>query len=199
MYDGIEFESTLHVLSGYSSLTKSVGVSSSFTTGQEINYAPASGLAPFLGDSTSASLGLTWRPDKRFRLDNYYYYTRLSAGAAGRADGGTGRGTVFDNHLARIKLNYQFTRALSIRSIVDYYALLPNETLIDYTRSKVVTGDVLLTYMIHPGTALYIGYTSRMENVAIDPTAPQRLRLTGSASTFTNRQVFTKISYLLRF
>ena len=199
LYDGIEFQSNLQVLSGYSSLTKSLAISSSFTTGQEINYAPASGLVPFLGDSTSGSLGLTWRPDKRFRLDNYYYYTRLATGAGGQAAAGTGRRTVFDNHLARIKLNYQFTRALSIRSIVDYYALLPNEALIDYTRSKVVTGDVLLTYLIHPGTALYIGYTSRMENVAIDPAAPHRLRLTGSASTFTNRQVFTKISYLLRF
>jgi len=199
VYYGTAFQSNQHVLSGYSSLTKSVGISSSFTTGQAINYAPASGLAPFLGASTSASLGLTWRPDQRFRFDSYYYYTRLAEGAAADRAAAAGGRTVFDNHLARLRLNYQFTRALSIRSILDYYALLPNESLIEYTKSKVVTGDVLLTYLIHPGTALYIGYTSRLENVAIDPTAPARLRLTGSPGTFTNRQVFTKISYLLRF
>jgi len=71
--------------------------------------------------------------------------------------------------------------------------------LIEYTPSKVFTGDVLLTYLIHPGTALYIGYTNRMENVALDPSVPQGFRFTGSAGTATNRQLFTKVSYLLRF
>jgi len=127
LFDGLGFESRRNVLSGYSSLTKSVALSASFTTGQEINYAPASGLAPFLGDSTSASLGWTWRPVKRVRIDNYYYYTRLADSTAGQPALAANRGTVFDNHLARLKLNYQFTRALSIRTILDYYALRPNE------------------------------------------------------------------------
>jgi hypothetical protein len=51
-------------------------------------------------------------------------------------------------------------------------------------------------YMIHPGTAFYIGYTNRMENVAIDPTAPGRLRLTASPGTTTGRLFFAKFSYL---
>jgi hypothetical protein len=200
LFDAIGFRTNISELTVYSSLAKSFGVSSSFTTGQAVNYAPASGIAPFLGQSRSASIGWTWRPDTRLRIDNYYYYTRLAEGAVGApAAAGVGRQTVFDNHLARLKLNYQFTRALSVRSIVDYYALLPNERLIEYTRSKVVTGDLLLTYLIHPGTALYIGYTNRMENVAIDPGTPSALRLTSSPGTATNRQLFTKISYLLRF
>ena len=61
------------------------------------------------------------------------------------------------------------------------------------------TGDVLMTYLIHPGTALYIGYTNRMENAAIDPAALARLRLTGSPGTVSDRQLFAKVSYLLRF
>jgi hypothetical protein len=52
--------------------------------------------------------------------------------------------------------------------------------------------------LMHPDTALYIGYTNRMENVAIDPVA-RGLRFTGSPDTVTNRQVFVKVSYLLRF
>ncbi len=198
LYEGIGFRSTMNELSAYSAPSRSFGMSASLTRGQAVNYAPAAGLAPFLGDSMGASLGWTWRPVERVRIENFYYYTRLAdserAGPAAVAN----RLTVFDNHLARLKLNYQFTRALSLRTILDYYALRPDQRLIDYTRSKVFTGDVLLTYMIHPGTALYIGYTNRMENVAVDPAAPQ-LRLTGSAATATNRQIFMKVSYLLRF
>ena len=199
LFDAIGFRTNVSELSVYSSLAKSFGLSSSFTTGQAVNYAPASGIAPFLGQSRSASIGWTWRPAERLRIDNYYFYTHLGATAGGVPAAGTGSQTVFDNHIARLKLNYQFTRALSVRSIVDYYALLPNERLIEYTRSKVVTGDLLLTYLIHPGTAFYIGYTNRMENVAIDPGMPSALRLTAAPGTVTNRQLFTKVSYLLRF
>ncbi|MBI3667750.1 MAG: hypothetical protein HY236_16225 [Acidobacteria bacterium] len=54
-------------------------------------------------------------------------------------------------------MNYQFTRALSLRAIVDYNGLLPNPSLVRYERAKGLTGDVLLTYLLNPGTALYIG------------------------------------------
>ena len=199
LFDAIGFRTNISELSVYSSLAKSFGVSSSFTTGQAVNYAPASAIAPFLGQSRSASIGWTWRPAERLRIDNYYFFTHLGESAGAVPVAAAGRQTVFDNHIARLKLNYQFTRALSVRSIVDYYALLPNERLIEYTRSKVVTGDLLLTYLIHPGTAFYIGYTNRMENVAIDPGLPSALRLTSSPGTVTNRQLFTKVSYLLRF
>ena len=55
-----------------------------------------------------------------------------------------------------------------------------------------------MTYLIHPGTAFYIGYTNRMENLAIDPAVPGGLRLTGSPGTTTGRQFFAKFSYLFR-
>jgi hypothetical protein len=198
LYEGIGFRSSVTEVSAYSAPAKSFGVFASFTAGQAINYAPAAGLAPFLGDSTSASFGWTWRPAERVRLESSYYYTHLTERERALRVIGADRRTVFDNHLARLKVNYQFTRALSVRSILDYYALLPDEALIDYTPSQVLTGDVLLTYLIHPGTALYIGYTNRLENVATDPVA-QRLRFTGWPGTVTNRQVFAKVSYLLRF
>src|SRR5207249_8610575 len=113
------------------------------------------------------------------RIDGFYLFERLARPAArgGPSDLSSSGRTIFDNHLARLKLNYQFTRALSIRSIFDYYGLLPDATLIDYTTSRVFTGDVLMTYLIHPGTALYIGYTNRMENAAIDPARSEERRV----------------------
>jgi hypothetical protein len=85
-------------------------------------------------------------------------------------------------------VNYQFTRELSLRAIMDYGAVLPNAALVNLERRKDVTGDVLVTYPLNPGTALYIGYTDRYEDFA----EPSRLRSSG-------RQVFLKASYLLRF
>jgi len=200
-YEGIGFRSRVTEISGYSAPSKSFGFSAAIGAGQEINYAPASGLMPFLGNLTEMTLAATWRPVERVRIDGFYLFERLAKPAAsgGPSDLSSSGRTIFDNHLARLKLNYQFTRALSIRSILDYYGLLPDATLIDYTPSRVFTGDVLMTYLIHPGTALYIGYTNRMENAAIDPAALARLRLTGSPGTVSDRQLFAKVSYLLRF
>ena len=106
---------------------------------------------------------------------------------------------MFANHLARSRLNYQFNRALSLRMIVDYNATLENPALVNLTRQKRVTGDVLLTYLIHPGTALYLGYTDRLENLRLFPGAPPIVGTIGFPSTTTARQFFVKASYLFRF
>jgi hypothetical protein len=57
----------------------------------------------------------------------------------------------------RSKINYQFTRELSLRAILDYDAVLPNESLIAADRAKRFNADFLVTYLVHPGTALYAG------------------------------------------
>jgi len=44
-----------------------------------------------------------------------------------------------------------------VRAIVDYNATLPNPALVNLERCKRVTGDLLLTYLVHPGTAIYLG------------------------------------------
>jgi hypothetical protein len=102
----------------------------------------------------------------------------------------------FVNHLTRTRANYQFTRALSLRLIVDYNATLENASLIDLTRQKRITGDTLVTYLIHPGTALYVGYTDRLENLALTHGAVLPI---GFPSTTTSRQFFAKVSYMFRF
>jgi hypothetical protein len=47
--------------------------------------------------------------------------------------------------------------------------VLPNVTLVSLDKSKRLGADLLLTYLLHPGTALYIGYTNVHENLAFDP------------------------------
>jgi hypothetical protein len=82
---------------------------------------------------------------------------------------------------------------------VDYSAGLPNTDLVNLKRTKRLTGDVLVTYLLNPGTALYLGYTYRFENLALDQTVPPSLRCTVSPTMGVGRQFFVKISYLFRF
>jgi hypothetical protein len=82
---------------------------------------------------------------------------------------------------------------------VDYYFLAPNSALFASDRYKQLTGDFLLTYLLHPGTAVYLGYNNRYENLTLDPDTPAELRRYGSPSYMTGRQIFVKLSYLFRF
>ncbi len=75
---------------------------------------------------------------------------------------------------------------------------LPNPSLVALERTKRLTGDVLLTYVLNPGTALYVGYTDTYENLRVGG-APPGLCRTGSPDVSTGRQFFVKVSYLFRF
>jgi len=158
--------------------------------GSGVNYDPAGTLLPFLGKTIDASFGVTLRPKPRLKLDELYYYDRFQSFSGP---------VVYTNHLWRTKLNYQFTKALSLRAIIDYYGVLPNVDLIQQGRLKQVTGDILLTWLLNPGTALYIGYNNQHQNLALDPDAPGTLRPYGPPNYLTNSQIFIKLSYLLRF
>ena len=134
----------------------------------------------------------TIRPANGFRIDSTYILARLVEPSTGAA--------VFNNHIARIKANYQFTPRLSLRSILQYQTTLANPALTSIATARRLTGDILLTYMVHPGTALYVGYNDILDNP--DP----RLLLGGApppppGTRFleTGRQFFVKFSYLFRF
>ncbi len=86
-----------------------------------------------------------------------------------------------------------------MRAIFDYNSVLPNQALVDLEREKHLGADVLLTYMLNPGTALYVGYTDLFDNLALNPTISPALKRTSFPDLNTGRQVFVKLSYLLRF
>jgi hypothetical protein len=176
-----------------------LGFDASYTRGTNINFFPARNFHPFLAHSDDATLGISLRPSSRLRLDESYVYGRLSLLADARDVDLPRSGAIFDNHLLRTKLNYQFSRALSLRAIVDYNATLPNSSLVDLERSKRLTGDLLLTYLVHPGTAIYLGYTDHRENLTFDPGNLHVPGRTGFPGFSTGRQFFLKVSYLLRF
>jgi hypothetical protein len=176
-----------------------LAVSATYSGGTNVNFSPAPGLLPFLANSQNGSFEFTLRPTARFRFDQTYIYSRLGTRFA--PPGAASSTSIFNNHIVRWRTSYQFTRALSLRAIVDYNSVLANPQLIAQEKTKQLTGDILLTYLLNPGTALYIGYTDRYENLALDPALPPSLRLqrVGEPTTSTGRQFFIKLSYLFRF
>ena len=176
-----------------------LGFSGSYNWGGAVNYFPAPGLDVFQASSQNANVGLTFRPSAQFRFEQTYLYNRLSTNFDPRLVGERSRANIFDNHITRSKLNYQFNRELSFRAIVDYNAVLPNSFLVNLEREKRITTDFLMTYMLNPGTALYIGYTDNYENLTLIPGSSPTLLRTDLPTNSTGRRLFVKISNLFRY
>ena len=177
------------------SALKQVEASGEFRFGQRINIDPVLGQEPELARRSSGNLTLTLRPVHRLRIDNSYLFFRLTHPG--------NRLSIFNNHILRSKWNWQFNRELSLRIILQYNALLANQLNTSLGTSKNFNADFLVTYLLHPGTALYIGYNSNLQNIDLVPCAlpssctSQVLR----TNRFINdaRGFFVKFSYLFRF
>jgi hypothetical protein len=190
-YAGIDFRKSSNGFYFHSEWLKWLHLSADIGQGDRINYYPAHGLAPFLAKSFEGTFDITLLPTARLHLNETYIYTRLAT------DKPTAT-TIFNNHILRTKANYQFTREFSLRAIVDYNSILPNASLVDLQRTKRLGFDFLFTYLLHPGTALYVGYTDIYENLRQDPLRSPGMQWNGFPDTSVGRQFFVKFSYLLR-
>lgn len=196
-FRGTEFRKGSVSVSAETALLKWLEIDGSFDGGREVNFFPPAGVSPFLANGTEASLSVVLKPLPRLRLDATYLYTRLS-GRDRAADLAPGD-EIVTNHIWRTRGSYQFTRALSLRAIVDYSAVLPDRRFIDLDEEKRFTADILATYMVNPWTAVYAGYTDAYGNLELDPVDRGVLRPTASVFNSVGRQVFLKVSYLVRF
>jgi hypothetical protein len=209
LFANIPFRKHSTAIQFSSAPTKWLSFTGRYTTGTGENFFPASGLLPFLGNVNRVNLGFTIRPSSRFRVDETAIYYRLGT-REGSTPAGFGSGhSVFNNYLLRTKVNYQFTRELSLRLIMDYDATLANTQLLDLQRnlgsfdggpvqpSKNFVPDFLLTYLVHPGTALYIGYNNSFTNLNLDNSGAPFLQR--SPTNTTGRLFFVKLSYLFRY
>jgi hypothetical protein len=169
-----------------------------YSWGRSINYYPPDGMQPFLADSNYGTATVTLYPKTHLRLDEIYYYWRLRNSAQADADA-LCSANVFTNHVMRSKVNYQFNREYAFRAIFDYNALLPNSALVSNSNSKTADTTLLFSYLPHPGTAVYMGYSDTFQNVDYSADASPAHLTTQLPGVSTDRQVFVKVSYLLRF
>jgi hypothetical protein len=155
---------------------------------------------PFLMNQEDTQVLFTLQPLRQLTADNTYLLDRDHAVANGAF--------VYESQVFRTKVNYQFTRAISARVIVEYDSTLANPKETSLLRTKQVQTQALLTWLPHPGTAVYIGYNNDLQNLdrslcnrlpggacdpnnTVAPRAPDMLN--------DGRQVFIKASYLFRF
>ena len=76
---------------------------------------------------------------------------------------------------------------------------MPNAGFTSAELTRQLTADFLFTYLLHPYTALYVGYTVDRQNLdpALLPTTSGLVR-TRSSLLDDGRQLFVKVSYLIR-
>jgi hypothetical protein len=191
LYQGIGFRKQASYGTFSTDKLRVVGLSASYLQGVEINYFPAGNRLPTLGNSTEGSAGLTFKPLKRMKFEEKYIFSRLGDPAS--------RTVILENHIARSKINFQATKPLSFRVIVDYNALGGNPLIADLEHTRQFSYDALITYLIHPGTAFYIGYSDQYQNLQIDPLNPFGLvRTPDFLNHLASRQFFVKLSYSFR-
>ena len=162
-----------------------------YSLGTRINFVPPDGQEPMIANLNRGKFGLILRPRTRLRIDNSYILERLTHRAGGA--------NIFNNHIVRSKWNWQFNRELSLRAILQYNTVLANPELTSLETSKNFNADFLLTYLVNPWTALYVGYNGNVQNIELleTPAGSEIIR----SPHFINdaKQFFIKFSYLLRF
>jgi len=176
--------------------------------------------SPFVAHEDNARASVTLRPMKPLKIENSYLFDRLRATDstflyARSLFPGAGRG-IFNDHILRTKINWQFTPQLSMRVILQYNALLAGSPGVGFPSTsslpispytylptqKEFNADFLITYLVHPGTAIYVGYNGDLENLSVVPMTPRSPGyVTNTAKGFVNdsRQFFIKASYMFRF
>ena len=190
---------------------KWISFSATYVRGIGENFFPPAGIPPFLGNVQRLNFGLTLRPSSRFRFDETLLYYRLGTRPGWTTPPFSPGQSIFNNYLNRAKLNYQFTKELSLRLILDYNATIANSNLLDLQTNlgsfdggpiapaKRLTTDVLFTYLLHPGTAVYVGYNNGYSDLILRPGPPPSVTAQGAPNNSTSRLFFVKLSYLLRF
>ena len=205
-------------VTGQTAYLKWATVAGSYYWGDGVNFvASPAGAAPynlpFLAREDTGAASVILRPMQPLKIENTYLFERLRANnssyAVERAQyPGIGRG-ILNDHIIRSKWNWQFTPQLSVRVILQYNALLAaNPTPgvgSPYTylpTQREFNADFLVTYLVHPGTAIYFGYNSDLQNLNVQPETPGMPgSVTNTAHGYINdsRQFFVKVSYLFRF
>jgi hypothetical protein len=159
------------------------------------------GQLPITGNEVFINHTMSLKPTGHLEIDSTYILDRVLNGAANHA--------AFNNHIIRSQWNYQFTRALSLRTILQYNGLLANPTYSSLQTAKAFSSDFLITYLVHPGTAFYVGYNSNLDNfipslcipvagqtMGCDPNGVGLVR--GNRLINDGRVFFVKVSYLFR-
>jgi hypothetical protein len=174
-----------------SALSPIVDFSGDYAWGTVVNLVAPEDVAPPLANSTQATFSVEWFLTRSIRLEGTYLLSRVSERSSSRR--------VFDNHIGRARLSWQPTPRLTLRSIVQYNSITADPELTTLETEKNLNMDFLLTYLVDPWTALYVGYNNNQNSFRLVPDGRTSELVPGYRLGPESWQFFVKISYLLRF
>ncbi len=197
----VEYHSNDAGASLYTSPTSSFSLGFTGYAGKTINYSPPDGQGPSPVGVGSNQLHFEVKPLQPLDLYSSYEFDRFSDLASGAV--------AYDNHQLVERWNFQMDKAWSLNFIGEYLATLPNNEFTSLTNNKDVYGNVLLTYLPHPGTAFYFGFTTDYVNLNSDlctrtagglcNTNDPILPTTSSPQLNDQHIIYMKINHLFRF
>jgi hypothetical protein len=123
---------------------------------------------PVLGEGLNFTGWIDLKPTSRLLVENILRFSRLE-----REDNGE---ELFSGYILRVRANYQFTREMFLRMVLQYNEFNQNFDI-----------DPLLSYKLNPFTIFYVGST--VDYADIDES---------DHLTLTSRQFFAKFQYLFR-
>jgi len=197
----VEYHNETAGFSFYTSPLQQIAVGVSGYSGRVVNYSPAVDQPPSPVDVSSTNLNVEVKPTLGLDLQNRYEFDHFTDPASGALS--------YDNHLVVTRWNLQMNKALSFRIIGEYLSTIPNEKFTDLPNTRDVFANALLKYEPHPGTAVYLGYTTNFQN--LDPALCDRetdgscnpngtfLPRTNAAMLNDSRTLYLKMNYLFRF
>lgn len=188
-------------LSFYTSPVQQLAVGFTGYTGKAVNYYPAVNQGPSPVDVDSTDLSVELKPTVGLDLQSRYEFDHFTDPSSGAL--------AYDSHLLVTRWNLQMNKALSFRVIGEYLSTIPNDKFTDLPNTRDIFANALLKYEPHPGTAVYLGYTTNFQNLdsaLCDRESDGRCNPSGAILPRTNtsmlndsRTLYLKMNYLFRF
>lgn len=169
---------------------KTLSFSGQTSIGQRINLQPVPGNEPESVDWLQSDLSIAYRPLTRLAIDTTLIYTQLENDSTGTR--------VLEDLIARVRLNWQFTREWSLRTIIQYERTRPNPLETTITDHKNWNFDLLLTYRVNPWTAMYLSYNTNRQNIAVEERNGIASIVHTNSLITDSEQLLLKFTYLLR-
>jgi hypothetical protein len=171
---GRQFDLNRRRVFGSVQLFRWLSVDGQLSGGDATFYDP---IDPFQGKLAAYRLGGSFQPTPQITQSISYSYNRFTRASTGEE--------IFVVHLVNTRSVYQFTKEFFLRAIIQF----------DSRRTRVLI-DTLASYELRPGTVIYGGYGSLLEEQLFSN--GEWISGEGAYQT-TRRGLFLKASYLYRF
>ena len=180
-WQGLDFRKQGFSVRGRVNTSRSYSFGANLSMGDQIFYS-----APLLGHQVNWGLNGAVRPTDAWETSLSFNHRRLTDPAAADAE-------LFDVKIIRMQSTFQFTDRLGLRNITEWN-----------TEDETFDLNVLFNYRVNAGTVVYVGYDDHYQQSDLiegDTDGDgflEQLYFTQGLKR-TNRAIFLKVQYLIRY